>query len=80
VRVGSEFAHPHLPPSLPKQKQKELNKMEKLDNKKICPLFPMYNLCLENGCAWYISGKKECAINSIAQSLDAIEDKTDYAD
>ena len=48
-----------------------------MDNDKMyCPLTKMK--CIEKRCMWYVVGLKRCAVNSIAQTLDAIEDKTDY--
>ncbi len=48
------------------------------DNRMYCPIIK--NECIEKQCALYVTGVNRCAINSIAQSLDTIEDKIQYED
>ena len=37
---------------------------------KWCPMIK--DLCKESECAWWVNGVKECAINSLAQSIDCL--------
>jgi len=35
-----------------------------------CPIIK--DFCKESRCAWWITGVKECAVNSLAQSVDCL--------
>ena len=65
------------PPILDKAKIKTKRGCKIMDNEKTyCPL--LKGDCAGVHCMWFVVGLDRCAINSIAQSLDAIEGKTDY--
>lgn len=42
------------------------------DDKLICPL--MKDECFEGKCGWYVNGLNQCAMNTIAQAIDCLDD------